>query len=145
MEMWKGLKTKVLSTYSQLSDRPQPVFPAIVARLFCLVLAVLLVSAGPAPRAQDVDDCLTCHEDPDLTTERDGFEVSLFLDIDKYHSSVHGDMDCIDCHQDLIDVEFPTWPVCTASWWNRGRSSLRNAGIVTALTILLAPTIPTRE
>ncbi len=107
MEMLKGLKTKVLSTYSQLSDRPQPVFPAIVARLFCLVLAVLLVSAGPAPRAQDVDDCLTCHEDPDLTTERDGFEVSLFLDIDKYHSSVHGDMDCIDCHQDLIDVEFP--------------------------------------
>jgi len=57
--------------------------------------------------AQEIDDCMMCHEDTDLTKERDGREISLYIDIDKYNKSVHADMECIDCHNDLDGVEFP--------------------------------------
>ncbi|MDH3890283.1 MAG: cytochrome c3 family protein [candidate division Zixibacteria bacterium] len=73
--------------------------------LFIFVLLTIFI-AGPAS-AQEVDDCLACHDDPDLTKERRGREVSLFVNLDSFHKSVHGDQDCIDCHQDLTDVDFP--------------------------------------
>jgi cytochrome b subunit of formate dehydrogenase len=50
---------------------------------------------------QAIDDCLMCHEDPDLVGEVDGREISLFIAADRYRLSIHGEMECIDCHQDL--------------------------------------------
>jgi cytochrome b subunit of formate dehydrogenase len=57
--------------------------------------------------AQSAEDCMMCHEDPDLTTERDGLEVSLFVHEDGFRRSVHGEFECVDCHADLMDAEFP--------------------------------------
>lgn len=54
---------------------------------------------------QLINDCLTCHEDPNLTGERDGRQISVYLDIGKYRKSMHGEMECIDCHSDLDGVE----------------------------------------
>ena len=63
------------------------------------ILIFLGLIAGTA-LAQDASDCLDCHEDEDLTKNVDGRVVSLFLDIEKFEASIHGqeDMDCIDCH-----------------------------------------------
>jgi len=55
--------------------------------------------ALPKPRTED---CLVCHGDKGLSTERDGKTVSLFVDGDKFKSSIHGTMfTCVDCHTDL--------------------------------------------
>jgi len=72
-----------------------------------LVAGALCLVSAPAAMSQSNDDCMMCHEDPDLTKERDGREILLMIDLDKYAGSVHGEMDCIDCHGDLMDAEFP--------------------------------------
>jgi cytochrome b subunit of formate dehydrogenase len=67
-------------------------------------LVVLLMLAAVLPAAaQEIDDCLMCHEDTELTKNRGERVVSLYVDADKYANSVHGrqDMTCIDCHMDL--------------------------------------------
>jgi cytochrome b subunit of formate dehydrogenase len=71
--------------------------------------AALLLLLGPAAgvRAQSVDDCLACHGDRDLTTERKGRTVSLFVDPGIYAKSIHGGQDCVACHADLAGAEFP--------------------------------------
>ncbi len=76
------------------------------------VLAALLTAAGSllapgAATAQDNDECLMCHEDPDLTAVRAGAEISAFVDPDRYGSSRHGDLDCVSCHQDLAAADLP--------------------------------------
>lgn len=45
--------------------------------------------------------CLACHNDKNLSKERDGKEVSLFIDQDKFVDSVHGKLACINCHTDF--------------------------------------------
>jgi cytochrome b subunit of formate dehydrogenase len=57
--------------------------------------------------AQANDDCLMCHSDPDLTGEKGGHEVSMFVNGDTFAASVHADFACIDCHMDLDGVELP--------------------------------------
>ncbi len=42
--------------------------------------------------------CLDCHSDQTLSFERKGKEVSLFIDKQKFENSVHGQIECIDCH-----------------------------------------------
>ncbi len=71
-----------------------------------LLLLVLLLTALPVA-AQEIDDCLMCHDDTELTKIRDGRVVSLHIDLDKYEASVHGveGLTCIDCHQDLDGLE----------------------------------------
>jgi len=70
-------------------------------------LTIVLMLASISARSQTNDDCLACHDDRDLTTEREGEDVSLFIDEHIYRKSVHGDFDCVDCHADLSDVELP--------------------------------------
>jgi cytochrome b subunit of formate dehydrogenase len=62
--------------------------------------------------AQEAEDCLLCHEDPQLTKSENGEVVSLYVDLARYQVSVHGQqgIGCTDCHQDLIDAEFPHEP-----------------------------------
>jgi hypothetical protein len=47
----------------------------------CLLGAWLLVGGLPGTRAaaQEAEECLACHGDRDLTTERDGRTVSLYV------------------------------------------------------------------
>jgi cytochrome b subunit of formate dehydrogenase len=48
-----------------------------------------------------------CHEDPDLVGERAGREIPVHLDAKVYAASVHGELDCVMCHQDLAEAELP--------------------------------------
>jgi cytochrome b subunit of formate dehydrogenase len=69
-------------------------------------LLVLLVYTSGA-FAQSVDDCLSCHEDKTLTAERDGKQVSLFVEKQSLAKSVHADLECVSCHEDLSGTDFP--------------------------------------
>jgi len=70
--------------------------------VLCLAVAGLL-----APRAlgQENEECLECHASPGLKIERDGRDVSLYVDAERYGRAVHGKLDCIACHLDLDGVE----------------------------------------
>jgi len=45
-----------------------------------------------------------CHEDPELTAERNGRTVSMYVDTSKISGSVHKGVSCASCHSD-IDVD----------------------------------------
>jgi len=68
-------------------------------------VASLFLLATPAT-AQENDDCLACHSDPDLTGTRNDQEISVFVDETLFAESLHGDLECVLCHADLEDVDF---------------------------------------
>ncbi|MGD8539275.1 MAG: hypothetical protein PVI66_11220, partial [Candidatus Aminicenantes bacterium] len=76
-----------------------PVKKAFFAALFLLLFFPCI------SQSQSNEDCETCHSDRELTTERRGRTISLYVDFKRYANSVHGD--CIDCHQDAEVKEFP--------------------------------------
>jgi hypothetical protein len=49
-------------------------------------------------KARGTDDCLVCHEDKDLTMERNGKKVSIYVNGSEFKKSMHGGFDCADCH-----------------------------------------------
>lgn len=75
-----------------------------------VVLLLFIIFFNPHLKdidAQSNEDCLMCHEDPDLTKERDGKTISLFIDTTSFHGTVHERVDCISCHIDADDEGFP--------------------------------------
>ena len=81
------------------------IHPSSLSRevLTCLLL---LFSSGLLT-AQDKSECLSCHEEKTLTGTRGGKKVSLFVDQKKFESSIHGTLQCIDCHAALTGKEMP--------------------------------------
>lgn len=76
---------------------------AAIGVLAALVL-VLLPGQGTA-LALDPEGCLICHGDPnfqDPTPPVEGEERSLFVDPQKFSSSVHGGKACQDCHKGFL-------------------------------------------
>lgn len=51
--------------------------------------------------------CLDCHNDDELSKERNGKEISLFVSDTTFHNSIHGDLECVDCHLDFDPEEEP--------------------------------------
>ncbi|NIR44742.1 MAG: hypothetical protein GWN99_10590 [Gemmatimonadetes bacterium] len=47
------------------------------------------------------EDCFRCHSDPDLTMERDGEVVPLYVDEGAYYQSQHAETGCAQCHTDV--------------------------------------------
>lgn len=72
------------------------------------LLLVLLLISFPLHAQDEVDlsnkTCMECHGDSDLTTERSGKEVSLFVDIKKFDSSVHAGLECVSCHSGISEL-----------------------------------------
>ena len=71
----------------------------------CILLIVLF--AFSAIYAQTDEDCMMCHEDPELMAERDGTSVSMFIDTNIIFRSVHRGIACADCHSDVVADDFP--------------------------------------
>lgn len=84
-----------------------PSFHILLRRVSLLLSAVVLVLTAMPLAAQTVQDCLDCHDDPSFTAERNGLEVSMNVDPDRFARSVHRDFACVDCHADLIDTDLP--------------------------------------
>ncbi|MEW5702571.1 MAG: cytochrome c3 family protein [Candidatus Zixiibacteriota bacterium] len=70
-----------------------------------VVLVVLLLPTQL--QSQSVDDCMVCHADPTLTTERGGKTVTLHVDLSHLAVSAHQGLECTNCHADLEGSEFP--------------------------------------
>lgn len=70
-----------------------------------------MVAFGPPQltdlQAQEDAECLECHDDTDLTAERDGKEISLHVNGKSFQRSIHGENECISCHVDAAVDEFP--------------------------------------
>jgi cytochrome b subunit of formate dehydrogenase len=75
-----------------------------VGRWALIPLAVLL-SMGAW--AQENDDCLMCHGDDELSGMRDGAEISMYVDGAALGESMHADLECVMCHQDLSGEDLP--------------------------------------
>ena len=60
--------------------------------------------APPAAPAPTADDCLTCHED-DTLKRANGTPVTVTKAV--FGASVHGPLNCVDCHADLAHAELP--------------------------------------
>ena len=54
----------------------------------------------PSARGAANADCLKCHSNRDLTMERDGEVVSLFVNEEVYALSKHGETACAQCHDE---------------------------------------------
>jgi cytochrome b subunit of formate dehydrogenase len=77
--------------------------PRLVAALVCALGLGLPSVAG----AYENDDCLACHGEPGLYGMSAGRRVSVHVDPGVYGGSVHGALDCVDCHRDLAAAELP--------------------------------------
>ncbi len=70
------------------------------------LLAAFWMLNGPA-RAQSKDDCLACHSDASLATERNGSPVSLHVDAAVLDRSPHRKLVCSACHAGFDINELP--------------------------------------
>jgi hypothetical protein len=71
------------------------------------VALALLVASGRLVPAQENADCLACHGEKDLATERKGRTVSLYVAERVFVGSIHGGLSCVSCHADLEGKELP--------------------------------------
>ncbi|MDA8419102.1 MAG: hypothetical protein M0Z90_08730, partial [Desulfobacteraceae bacterium] len=73
-------------------------------------LLILLAISAARVSALTNDDCLGCHGDKSMTTQRDGKTISLYIDGDAFKKTVHADNGCLSCHVDA-DVKGDEHPV----------------------------------
>lgn len=72
---------------------------ASTALLTCLFVVPLI--------GQTREDCLMCHSDPDLTMEKRGKQVSLFVDEKPLAASPHASLLCVACHTGFDPENIP--------------------------------------
>jgi cytochrome b subunit of formate dehydrogenase len=60
-----------------------------------------------APTANSTASCLDCHSDKKLTMKKDGHVVSLFVNEAEFSKSMHGTLDCTDCHDGFDGDSIP--------------------------------------
>ena len=70
------------------------------------LLFPLLILPSPL-LAQANDECLMCHDDKDLKGKVNGRTKSLFISSGTINSSVHADIECTDCHEDIDGENLP--------------------------------------
>ncbi len=79
----------------------------IITSNLLLISFFFLLSSFSISKAQENSDCLMCHADNTLKGNKNGHSFSVFVDEKKLSGSVHSDVDCISCHQDLEGSDFP--------------------------------------
>lgn len=82
--------------------------PGLRRSIPLLVTALALICAGSLFAAAN-DDCLMCHDDPELRSE-DG--RLMYVSGEVFGESIHGFMSCTDCHGEDGDYfDMPHWDV----------------------------------
>ncbi len=73
----------------------------------CMCMAFAFCAVRQAG-AQDINDCLACHQDQNLTkTEASGKVHRLFVDKEAFLRSTHGSYACVDCHEGVEAKKHP--------------------------------------
>ncbi|PTX91593.1 cytochrome c3 family protein [Opitutus sp. ER46] len=100
---------------------PRCAFGAWLLASFLLGTLSIRAAEGPAsaPAPSSSASCLECHSDETLSFKRGGKKISLFVDQKQAAKSVHGSLECVDCHEkfdgDAIPHRTPIAPVdCTS-------------------------------
>lgn len=88
---------------------PKEISKSKIRKNYVKYLSLIFFSLffGITLNAQSNEDCLTCHEDNSLTTERNGKEVSLYVNIKILQSSPHKKLSCVSCHVGFNAEELP--------------------------------------
>lgn len=81
----------------------------ILIAAFTAILFLVLMNSGLI-KAKGSDDCLVCHDDKDLTMEKNGKKISLYINGKVYGKSIHGSFDCKDCHEGYNPEAMPHNP-----------------------------------
>ena len=89
-----------MGRYSK-SFLPDRLFGFIV--IFCMMMYFGIANLS----AQSNDDCLTCHNDPSLTSEKPGKKLSRYVPENAMEKSVHKSVTCAACHADAAVEDFP--------------------------------------
>ena len=71
-------------------------------KLLFAACALLFAAAPVAAKAQT--DCLSCHSDAGL---QDASGHSVAVDAPRFHSSIHGSLECGNCHADIKEYPHP--------------------------------------
>jgi len=71
-----------------------------------LLFSVILFSSGIF-FSQTNSECLDCHSDNELTYERNGKEVSLFVSESVFNKSAHKNTSCVGCHTNFDAEDIP--------------------------------------
>ena len=71
------------------------------------IFILLVLTYFPLINAQSKEDCLLCHDDPDFKAKIGAKNVSLYVSGKKFTSSVHGTLDCVDCHMNIDADNIP--------------------------------------
>lgn len=72
--------------------------------LTVLLVALFITSLA---FAQSNEDCAMCHDDPSLTTTRNGRQISRYIPGNILEKSVHSYLECVSCHTDAAVEDFP--------------------------------------
>ncbi len=72
-----------------------------------VLLLILIAGLRFSLMAQDNSDCMMCHGDKSATGKKNGKTISVYVDEKKLGNSVHAKAQCISCHVDLKDSDFP--------------------------------------
>ncbi len=75
--------------------------------LISFILSIFISIFSVNLFAQTNEDCLSCHSDTDLTMERMGKTISLFVDQNILKNSVHRKISCVSCHKGFNPEEIP--------------------------------------
>lgn len=80
----------------------------IVSLILLLLMFGPLTAQDYEPSKAEADEmCMMCHEDRELTKERNGRVVSMFVDTMVVFNSVHRGNSCISCHSDIDMDDLP--------------------------------------
>jgi len=90
----------------KIGTRPEKSNSGIV-RIFRVLLFAFMAVFTSGIFAQTNDDCLICHDDPELYSTVPGKRLSLYIKPNALKGSVHEEIDCASCHQDAAVEDFP--------------------------------------
>lgn len=75
--------------------------------LLSFLITFLTLTVPGKTLAQSNDDCLMCHEDETLTMEKEGREISLFVNPAVLKNSTHSKISCVSCHVGFNPDDLP--------------------------------------
>jgi formate dehydrogenase gamma subunit len=81
--------------------------PKHLKNLIMSFLFIGLLILPSLTNAQSNDDCLMCHSDNELTMEKKGKEISLFVDENVIYKSAHSKLNCVSCHSGFNAEDIP--------------------------------------
>lgn len=79
----------------------------IASAVFLISLTLAVADNYILSSSKDTETCLSCHEDQELSMEKNGKKISLYVNPDHYKKSVHEGAECTDCHLNYNADEIP--------------------------------------